>query len=126
VRREISTPTRSAVSAGRASLVGWPTAERGLSRDQLKRLIAAVDDPTDALLVRFLAETGLRFSEANALRWSDVESDRVVVWRRYRRRRMDGPKSRKAVRRVPISPTLARDLWQHRKRARWNADSDPV
>jgi integrase len=99
--------------------------ERGLSRDQLERLIAAVAEPSDALLVRFLAETGLRFSEANALRWSDVESDRVVVWRRYRRRRMDGPKSRKA-RRVPISPTLARDLWQHRKRARWNADSDPV
>jgi integrase len=100
--------------------------ERGLARDELERLIAAVADPTDALLVRFLAETGLRFSEANALRWSDVESDRVFVWRRYRRRRMDGPKSRKAARRVPISPTLARDLWQHRKRARWSADSDPV
>jgi integrase len=100
--------------------------ERGLTREQLERLLAAIVDPGGRLLVRFLAETGLRFSEANALRWCDLEADRVVVWRRYRRGRMDAPKSRTSGRRVPISAELARDLWKHRGRVRWNADRDPV
>ena len=114
------------VQARRADYDALGARERGLTRDELERLVAAVDDPADQLLVRFLAETGLRFSAANALSWSDVETGRVAVWRRYRRGRMDAPKSRSGARRVPISETLARDLWQHRKRVRWNGDADPV
>jgi integrase len=45
-----------------------PTKRRHLSVEELARLLAVLATPQDRLLVRFLAETGLRISELKAVR----------------------------------------------------------
>src|SRR5581483_317202 len=65
-----------------------PLKRRHLAVDELVRLLAALPTPQDRLLIRFLAETGLRISELKALRWCDLELDDepvVSVRRRHRR-----------------------------------------
>jgi integrase len=49
-----------------------PSKRRHLSIEELARLLRALPSPEDRLLVRFLAETGLRISELKALRWGDL------------------------------------------------------
>jgi len=67
------------------------------SAEQLRTLTEALDA---GLLVRLLAVTGLRVSEAIALKWSDVDWQRqtVTVRRRWYRGNMDTPKSLASVR----------------------------
>lgn len=97
-----------------------PTKKRHLNVIELKRLLAALPSPADRLLVRFLAETGLRVSELKALRWGDLElgdAPSVTVRRRHRRR--DGEqdaKSERSAGTVPISRGIARELKAHRLR----------
>jgi integrase len=97
-----------------------------LSPEQLERLIREVPDDWRRLLVRLVAATGLRISEAVGLRWNDVQGRRVMVRRRIRRGRAGAPKSKAGRREVPISAALARDLAAHRLRQRWSADEDYV
>ena len=84
------------------------------------RLLAALETPADRLLVRFLAETGLRVSELKALRWSDLElGDEPVVVVRRRHRLLDGEQETKSERSagdVPITRELGRELKTHRLR----------
>jgi integrase len=77
--------------------------------------------------VTFLIETGLRISEALALRWSDLDFGRrrAKVRRRLYRDTIDEPKTKHGRRDVPLSEALARDLWQVRK-DRKPGDGDPV
>jgi integrase len=97
-----------------------PLKRRHLSVDELGRLLAALPTPQDKLLVRFLAETGLRISELKALRWRDLElGAEPVVCVRRRHRLLDGEQETKSERSagyVPITPQLARDLKAHRLR----------
>lgn len=97
---------------------------RALDEDQLGRLIQETPERW-RLLVRFLAQTGLRSGELIALRWEDVDlgNRRVSVRRRLRLGRLDTPKSTYGIRQVPISTRLAQDLWRHRAAA---VDEDPV
>ncbi|MGE0028399.1 MAG: tyrosine-type recombinase/integrase [Thermoleophilia bacterium] len=93
-----------------------PTAtRRALDEDQLARVIEETPERW-RLVVRFLAQTGLRVGELIALRWDDVDlgTRRVSVRRRSRLGRIDTPKSSYGVRQVPISTRLAQDLWRHR------------
>lgn len=53
-------------------------------------------------MVRFLAYTGLRWSEARALTWSEVRADRLVVPARVAK----GGRTRA----VPLHPALAQTL----------------
>jgi site-specific recombinase XerD len=58
---------------------------RGLSDDQLRALIAACKGPgftdrRDTALVRLMAETGLRASEVVALKVTDADIKRGLVW----------------------------------------------
>jgi integrase len=71
-------------------------------------VLDAVPEP-QRLLIRFLAETGLRISEAVALRWSDVDLDgaRIVVRGRYSQGTVDAPKSLASRRQVPLSAEMA-------------------
>ena len=85
-----------------------------LSRAEINRLLEAVPDE-HRLLVRLLAETGLRIGEAVALEWGDIRSGRVHVERRLYRGRIDAPKSRYGMRAVPITDDLAHALWNARK-----------
>jgi len=78
-----------------------PTAE------QWQSLVAALDADT-GLLVRLLAVTGLRVSEAIALRWSDIDWARQVVCvrRRWYRGNMDTPKTPASLRPRRIGPLM--------------------
>ena len=99
-----------------------PLKRRHLSVEELAQLLAALPTPQDRLLVRFLAETGLRISELKAIRWRDLElgADPLVSVRR-RHRLLDGEqetKSERSTGTVPITPQLARELKKHRLRNR--------
>jgi integrase len=98
-----------------------PLKRRHLSVDELARLLAALPTPQDQLLVRFLAETGLRISELKAIRWEDLELDDAPVVRvRRRHRLLDGEQETKSERSsgtVPITRQLARELKAHRLRS---------
>jgi integrase len=91
---------------------------RALDEEQLGRLIEETPERW-RLVVRFLAQTGVRVGELVALRWEDVDlaRRRVHVRRRLYKGRVDVPKSRFGLRTIPISTRLARDLRAHRGRA---------
>jgi integrase len=76
---------------------------------------------------RVLAQTGLRISEALALRWSEVDFGRrrVLVRRRLRNGSFGPPKSRYGRRDVPVSTAMGRRLWAARA-GRKAGDGDPV
>jgi integrase len=80
------------------------------SSAQLRALTEALDAST-GLLVRLLAVTGLRVSEAIALKWSDIDWNRQVVCvrRRWNRGNMDTPKTPASLRPRWIGP-LAEEL----------------
>jgi integrase len=56
-------------------------AEFSLTANQVQRIIGAATTPRDALLIRLLAETGMRRSEVVQLLWEDIDSDqrRLVI-----------------------------------------------
>jgi integrase len=91
---------------------------KALSEDELRALLDAADEPW-RLLFAFLAQTGLRISEAVPLRFSDLDFGRrrVKVRRRYHKRNLGPPKSRYGRRDVPLSAGMARALWDRRKTA---------
>jgi integrase len=97
-----------------------PTKRRHLTIEELVRLLGALSAPEDRLLVRFLAETGLRVSELKALRWSDLElGDKPTVVVRRRHRLLDGEqetKSERSAGSVPIARELSRELKAHQLR----------
>jgi integrase len=97
---------------------------RALADEEFERFMLAVPEQY-RLFARFMCETGLRISEAAELRWRDVDlaALRLSVSRRYREGRVAAPKSRAGVRSLPLSPELARLLWQHRKAAGNAADA---
>jgi len=123
-----SNPCAGLRLAGRAAPAGGSADRaRALSEAELARLVQ--ETPEDArLLVRFLAQTGLRIGELIALRWGDVDlgARRVRVRRRLYRGTIDAPKSRYGVREVPISARLAQDLWRHRGGSAYGRDEDLV
>jgi integrase len=86
---------------------------RFLTRAQLARLIAEIPDAWRPFF-ELLASTGLRISEAIALRVMDVELDaaqpRIHVRRAIVDGELTGPKSRHGRRSIPISKALAAQL----------------
>jgi integrase len=117
--------------------------KKHLEPDELRRFLGALssppmkqgdDLPSDGtpghwrLLGEFLAQTGLRISEAIALRWEDLDIEKRVVhvrWRIYRGTR-GRPKSKNAVRDVPLSPGVAAKLADHRRTTPFNTPRSPV
>lgn len=95
---------------------------KALTEVELRALLAHVATAR-ALVVRTLAESGLRVGEALALRWQDVDFGRcrVQVRRTVYEGRFGPPKSRYGRRDVPISRDLAQVLWRARQRCRRRA-----
>jgi integrase len=90
---------------------------RVLTSEQLSALLLVVP-PRHRLLIELLAATGLRISEALALRWGDLRLDgeqpAVRVRRAYVRGHFKAPKSEYGRRTVPIVFELVRRLRQAR------------
>jgi integrase len=99
---------------------------KALTEEELARLLAECS-PEWRLLVRFLADTGLRIGEALALTWAHVDFGRrrVLVRRRLYNGSYAPPKSRYGRRDVPLAPGLAQQLWSYRAAVKGH-DDDPV
>jgi integrase len=92
----------------------WAVSERRfLTREQLGRLLSEIPQAHEPLFV-LLASTGLRISEAIALRWCDLNLDASPPRLRVRRAIVGGivgaPKSRHGARTIPLSDNLAERL----------------
>jgi len=77
-----------------------------LKRDELERLIAAARPGYWRALVTFVSDTGVRFGEAAALRWSDVDLESETPTARIVRgsaRGIIGPTKTGRVRTVPLT-----------------------
>jgi integrase len=100
-----------------------------LSDEQLARLLHEAPAEWSDLL-HLLALTGLRISEALALRWRDVVLDgpalAVKVRQRYRSGTFEAPKSAHARRDVPLDLALAERLRTRRVEASRSAGRDLV
>jgi site-specific recombinase XerD len=85
-----------------------------LSRDEVVRLLASVEDPAHRVLLMTIYATGLRISEALHLRPTDVDSRRMLI-------HVHGGKGAKD-RLVPLSPVLLpslRDYWKLKRPQAW-------
>lgn len=105
-----------------------PGKARALTQEQLDAFLLVVD-PRWRLLFTLLAATGLRISEALALRWGDLKLDgnaAVRVRRAYVRGVYGPPKSKHGRRDVPLSFTLTRALRERRSGSEWHGDRDLV
>lgn len=76
-----------------------------LSPEQVTVLIRKMKEPY-ATLVQLLYETGLRISEAAALKWADLQGGVLSVSRRLYNGTVDSVKSLRAARELPLTPAL--------------------
>src|SRR5919202_135187 len=88
-----------------------------LSREEIQHMEDAADSERDKLIVRLLADTGIRLGELLALRPDDVrvEGGKNVI-------KVRGKGDRERL--VPLAPGLARRLKRFGDRARTEASSD--
>jgi integrase len=98
---------------------------KALTPDELANLLAAIPDAHRPFFA-FMARTGLRVSEAVAVRWSDLDATHLHVTRRFYKGAFAPPKSKFGKRAIPLAPALARDLWAWRKVTEYAADDDLV
>lgn len=96
---------------------------RALTREQLGTFLGIVN-PAYRLMFRFLAVTGLRWSELAALRWQDLHlngsNPRVEVRRAFVRGTFKPPKSRYGKRAVPLNAGLVFELRTRRDASEWS------
>jgi integrase len=92
-------------------------AHRVLSADELRRLLAAAEEPW-RLPLTVLALSGLRVSELLGLVWSDIDLDAGVLHVRAQLQRNTServePKTPEAVREIDVLPELVAALRRHK------------
>ena len=99
---------------------------KALSEDELRRLLLELP-PEWHLFIEFLLHTGLRFSEAIAVRWGDLDfQQRRLHVRRRLYHGVDTPKSRYGRRAIPLSPRMLTSLANLRQSSSYHTDSEPV
>ncbi|MEK6273353.1 MAG: tyrosine-type recombinase/integrase [Actinomycetota bacterium] len=102
---------------------------KALSTEELATFLR-VCPPRWRTLFRLLAATGLRISEAFALRWRDLELDgsqpHIRVRRAYVRGRFGPPKSKYGKRAIPIDHGMVIELRDRRKVTEWPDDDQLV
>lgn len=90
---------------------------RRLSDEEIRSLCLATT-PSYRAIVTTLAWTGLRVSEALALRWEDIDFDQRevrVVWQLDDEGKLKRPKTKAGTRSMPLLPVLEAALREHRK-----------
>ncbi len=119
-----SLPARDAIRAAESGDDDEPD-RRALSRGELAEVLRLAPERHRALF-QLLASTGLRISEALALRWQDVRLDGsrpvVRVRRAYVKGRFGPPKSKHGRRDVPLSHATVLELRRARKATEWPED----
>ena len=99
---------------------------KALSEDELRRLLLELP-PEWQLFIEFLLHTGLRFSEAIAVRWGDLDfQQRRLHVRRRLYHGVDAPKSRYGRRAIPLSPRMLTSLTNLRQNSSYHTDNEPV
>jgi integrase len=103
--------------------------DRIATSDQADRMLAALP-AVDQLVWGLAFFAGLRRGEARGLRWADVDFDAGVIhveraWCNHSRQ-MTLPKSRAAIRRVPMAGRLRQLLLEHRLRVGRPAQGDLI
>jgi integrase len=81
---------------------------KALSEDELARFLKA--SGAHRLFFDFLAETGLRISEAFGLQWGDFDGQQLKIRRQFTKRGYGPLKSRNAARTVPLSDYMREHL----------------
>jgi integrase len=76
-------------------------------------------DPVARVVFLMLVLTGVRRSELTALRWRDVDLVENVL-------RVADSKTEDGVRSIALPPSLAEELWQHRRASAYQGDDDRV
>jgi integrase len=101
---------------------------KSLTAEQLAALVEAVGGGWHGLMVRLMAQTGIRIGEALGLRWQDVDTGggRISIEQRVRAASVNAPKSENGRREVPVSAALGRDLTAHRLASSYSAAEDLV
>lgn len=99
-----------------------PKAEREidyLSRDEAKAFLEALKGDRHEALFRLVIAIGLRWGEAAALQWRDVDLEHatLLVTRALKETRAIGkPKSKSSKRRIDLPASIVADLRAHQKR----------
>jgi integrase len=88
---------------------------KAFTPEELARLVKQVGGGWHGLMVRLMAQTGIRIGEALGLRWQDVDTmtGRIHIRQRVRAASVNAPKSENGKREVPLSEALGRDLTAH-------------
>jgi integrase len=86
---------------------------------EVARVYRAFDDDQARTAFLTLVLTGVRRSELQALRWRDVDLVENVL-------RVRDSKTEDGIRSIAISPKLAEELWQHRRRSNFQGDDERV
>ena len=76
-----------------------------LTPEQINAIVNSLEEPY-ATLVLFITATGLRVSEAVAVKWSDFTGNVVAVSRRIYAGEIGDVKTMRSVRRLPVDPKL--------------------
>ncbi|HKU20172.1 MAG TPA: site-specific integrase, partial [Terriglobales bacterium] len=99
-----------------------------VSPEQAFAILDEIESPLVRCLVILLSATGLRPSEALALRWSDIkwEEDRIKVKRGFVDGKIGCPKSLASRGTVEMHRTLAAVLLEWRKQTMFAADIDYI
>lgn len=125
IDRDPAAPIR--IGDRRAGIRIGPPERKALTREELRRLLAAVE-PESRLVVEFAVHTGLRCGEIAGLHWEHVtfgELSTVTVRQQYRNGYLKPPKSPSSMRTLPLSPGMAASL-AARRRSVGGAPGDPI
>jgi integrase len=98
---------------GRAVATAPVKETHALTEEEVGLVLAEIPEEY-RLVVQVIVTTGLRVSEALPLTKGDIDfgARHVSVTRRLYKGRLDAPKSRHGIRRVPLSAPLAQRLWR--------------
>jgi integrase len=121
-------PTAGVALPARAAIVEDDDHAKALTREQLDMFIRVVD-PGFRLFFLVLATTGLRWSEAVALRWRDVTltgEAKVRVRRALVGTEYGPPKSRHGRREIPLARDVVDGLRALHGHTEWNGHDDLV
>jgi len=92
---------------------------QALKPEHVQGLLRGFPEGQDRTVFLTLVLTGIRRSELQQLRWADVD----LIENRLR---VVDSKTRSRERSIALTPMLAEELWQHRRRTRYGSDQERV